>query len=310
MAADPRSAPPPSPRLAVRPAYPDARSEIVRPDLVQVTTRYFWSRWAPKLGPSGVSLLLALRRRCYLNPETGERRDWCWPSQPELAQETGLSERTVRSGLAKLETMGFIRRQPRFAPAAATGGFGVSRRSDRISVLMVEPIAPEDEGRAAAIEAERLANGPDAWAQQQLPDPVSRLVAEGGKNCRHHARQNLPGNTLHFEEALTERSPLPPGTASVRRENDRTSHSHDTGPVADQRRDIVRELEDRLGDKASRGFFVLVARRLPHDVIREAVSQTLEARSRDLLRGSVAAYFTGIVKRCARERGVSLEARR
>jgi hypothetical protein len=62
-------------RIQVAPWYLDVRGEIVRPDQVQVTTKYFWSRWASKLGPLATCLLLRLRQYCYFNRVTGERRD-------------------------------------------------------------------------------------------------------------------------------------------------------------------------------------------------------------------------------------------
>ena len=102
-------------KIQVEPWYLDVRGEIVRPDQVQVTTKYFWSRWAPKFGPLGTCLLLRLRQYCYFNRATGEKRDWCFPSQDTLAQELGVQNRkTVMEALRRLEVFGFVRREKQY----------------------------------------------------------------------------------------------------------------------------------------------------------------------------------------------------
>ena len=44
------------------PFYHDLRNEIVQPEKVVVSTQYFWSRWAPRLGPTLAVLVICLRR--------------------------------------------------------------------------------------------------------------------------------------------------------------------------------------------------------------------------------------------------------
>src|SRR5689334_16830039 len=140
-------------QIRLEPWYLDIRSEIVKPDQVQVTTKYFWSRWAPKLGPLATCLLLRLRQYCYYNRVTGEKRDWCYPSQQTLANELGIQKRhTIGEALRHLEALGFVRREPsyRYDPGLRKK----VRSTDRYLILMEDPIAPADEPEAFVRAAE------------------------------------------------------------------------------------------------------------------------------------------------------------
>ena len=66
-----------------------------------------WAR-SLKLPPAPKAVLLALAFRADINQE-------CWPSQARIAQDTGLSERTVRRHLQRLEASGLIKRKKRFS---------------------------------------------------------------------------------------------------------------------------------------------------------------------------------------------------
>ncbi|HLG69077.1 MAG TPA: DnaA N-terminal domain-containing protein [Chloroflexota bacterium] len=116
-----------------------------------IGTRYFWERWAPRLGPTLTVLVVHLRRHCYYNQTTKERRDWCFPTQQTLAEEAGVSRWTVMRELKKPIAREFVRVQlrSRYDP--------VRRQTVRISslyhVAMDDPLVEEDRGRAAAILA-------------------------------------------------------------------------------------------------------------------------------------------------------------
>jgi hypothetical protein len=104
------------------PFYHDLRYEIVQPDKVVVATQYFWSKWAPRLGPTLTVLVICLRRHCYYNRVTQERRDWCFPEQATLAREVGVeTTKTIRAALQHPLAAYFVRREPRYVydPARA-----------------------------------------------------------------------------------------------------------------------------------------------------------------------------------------------
>src|SRR5258708_206927 len=164
-------------KIQVEPWYLDVRGEIVKPDQVQVTTKYFWTRWAPKLGPLATCLLLRLRQYCYFNRATGEKRDWCYPSQDTLAQELGLQKRhTIGLALRRLEALGFVRREANYRYDAQARK--KVRTTDKYFILMEDPIAPEDEGEAFVRAAEHMLREPRNTQQDQPVRPMAEKRPE------------------------------------------------------------------------------------------------------------------------------------
>lgn len=75
----------------------------------------------------------------------------CWPSQERLAQDTDLTERSVRDVLKKLEAMGFIQRTPRHVN-------GNQRETDIIRLVSHRknfPVAPPPENDDTATGSSR-----------------------------------------------------------------------------------------------------------------------------------------------------------
>ena len=163
--------------IELQPFYHDAKTSIVQPKQVVVGTRYFWEKWAPRLGPTLTVLVVRLRMHCYYNQATQERRDWCFPTQQTLAEEIGVSRWTVMRELKKPEARRFVRVQYR-------SRYDQERRQTvRVSslyhVAMDDPLVEEDQGRAAALLAAGVLEGA---AERQdahcgLTDP-GREVAE------------------------------------------------------------------------------------------------------------------------------------
>ena len=164
--------------IELQPFYHDVKNTIVQPKQVVVGTRYFWERWAPRLGPTLTVIIVRLRMHCYYNQATQERRDWCFPTQQPLAEEAGVSRWTVMRELKRQEARQFIRVQYRskYDPAR--------RQTVRISslyhVAMDDPLVEEDRGKAAALLAagailQHAEERHDAYCG--LPDP-GREVAE------------------------------------------------------------------------------------------------------------------------------------
>jgi hypothetical protein len=137
------------------PFYHDLRNEIVEPDKVVVTTQYFWTKWAPRLGPTLSALVVCLRRHCYYNRATHERRDWCFPEQATLAREIGVeTTKTIRAALSHPLATLFVRREARYVYDPGRGK--KIRTSDIYYVAMDDPLTPEDETLLALRAAERL----------------------------------------------------------------------------------------------------------------------------------------------------------
>lgn len=138
-----------APGVRLHPYYGEARNRIVQPDQVRVQTAYFWKKWVPLLGPGLAVLIVQLRNMCYYNPATGERRDWCFPSQATLAAAIGVKNtHTIANLLKRPYAELFVRVEERYR-------YDPVRRkkvqtTSLYHVRMDDPLTPEDAIRLAA----------------------------------------------------------------------------------------------------------------------------------------------------------------
>ncbi|GEM_PF-3149834 len=191
---------PVSDSIELQPFYHDAKDGIIRPKQVVVSTRYFWERWAPRLGPTLSVLIVRLRMHCYYNQVTKERRDWCFPTQQTLAEEVGVSRWTIMRELKRPEARHFVRVQcrSRFDPER--------KRTIRISslyhVAMDDPLVAEDVDRASTIAAGYLLESEDVAAvpaaRKTTPTLLAALPAHAGH--RVHLATGPNAGNLPTEE--------------------------------------------------------------------------------------------------------------
>ena len=73
----------------------ELQRKIVNPDDRYTGTHYFRLKWVPLLGHLLAWKVVALRSRCYWNPETGELRDECEVPRKILAEELGCSPKWI-----------------------------------------------------------------------------------------------------------------------------------------------------------------------------------------------------------------------
>src|SRR5262245_27698714 len=77
-------------RIFLRPQFRDDYNELVEADRQFPVPTYLWEKWVPVLGVFPVAVYIELKRMCFVNRATGERRDWCWPKQETLAKRLGV----------------------------------------------------------------------------------------------------------------------------------------------------------------------------------------------------------------------------
>jgi hypothetical protein len=66
------------------------------------------------------------------------------------------------------------------------------------------------------------------------------------------------------------------------------------------------EILETCGDKHSRGFYRLIAQRVPEELIYAALSETRYQYKTGRIKKSRGAFFTDEIQRLARERGIDL----
>lgn len=285
--------------IQVEPWYLDVRGEVVKPDQVTVTTKYFWTRWVPKLGPLATCLLLRLRQYCYFNRATGEKRDWCYPSQETLAEELGIQNRkTIMEALKRLEAVGFVRREKQYRYDAASRR--QVRTTDKYFILMEDPIAPEDEPQAFVLAAERMLIEAPRTRDNRGAAPMSEKRTYGAPAVDNPP----PMSEKRTEEAVRKTD----------RKNDfqeLLSNVHVHGATRTETeelriQDLTQQLVDELGDPRSRNFFRQVVERMPETVVYMALSETKDAKRTGQVKKNPGAYFTHVIKQSAQRIGVKL----
>ncbi len=142
--------------MRLQEAYANLYNEITQPDKVFVATQYFRRNWVPRLGHALSWLIIALRQHCYWNKRTGEKRDWCLVTQEELAQEIGVTPKTVRRLLQHEHAGRFIVEvENRYRYDNQLGK--LVRKHSFYRVRMDDPLIPEDEERLRQRLADELA---------------------------------------------------------------------------------------------------------------------------------------------------------
>jgi hypothetical protein len=183
-------------QIELQPFYHDLKSEFVQPDDVVVGTKYFWTKWAPLLGPTLTVLIVRLRMHCYYNKLTKEKRDWCFPTQDTLAAEAGVSRRTVIRELQKPEARYFVRIKPRSRYDPERGQ--TIRTSSLYHVAMDDPLVPDDMQRLAALAAERILEEQSAQVECKVPNwhftPPSTVKCQNVtlRSCDNLAHKEVP----------------------------------------------------------------------------------------------------------------------
>lgn len=284
-------------RILIQPFYPDVKNEIVQPDRVTVQSRYFWERWARILGPLDTVLFLRLRQYCYWNRDTGEKRDWCFPSQSTLAEEVGIDNpKTVALALARLELHGLLRREPqyRYDPVLRKK----LRTTDKYHVLMEDPLTPDDVPQAFVKAAERMLRPDGGNLFDKPPSPKSEKRIQVDFSVDNRA----PKSEKRSYEAIrkTERKKF--SEESLKRSN------VGKAPLGQDPRkaNLALELVEELEDEHSARFYRLVVERMPENIVRMVLSETKGAYREGRIQTRPGAYFTGAIKAQAQELGIEL----
>lgn len=177
--------------IKLQPFYYDIRNQIIQPEKVVVNTRYFWDKWVPLLGPTLAVLIIRLRRYCYYNKTTKEKRDWCNPNQRKLAREIGVSRYPIMRELERDIAEYFITREKRYVYEDLLKK--KVRASDVYKIAMDDPLVPEDENKLVVMATERILKQPVADKEvrpklqnaTQVPkEPVDNLPPKS-QNATH-----------------------------------------------------------------------------------------------------------------------------
>jgi len=198
----PAPEPPKPDAVTVSPFYHSSVNEITQPNSYTACSHYLTRRWKRELGPTGYAILTSFRDRCFFNRKTGELRDVIQVPVTDIAEECGISEKTVRREMATNRALQrFVRAQREPVPDIRRGGWHWGPNT--YQVAMDDPIHPSDEPelleivRRKAVEAEKVPEDPLARARRLAALGQSdRTQNDGGQQRSDNLterRDNLTG---------------------------------------------------------------------------------------------------------------------
>jgi hypothetical protein len=311
-------------RIVLNPVFRSAYNRVSQAHRQFPIPAYLWERWVPELGLLPVAVYVELRRMCFVNDATGERRTVVWPKQETLAKRLGVKKRhTISAALQVLEAHGFIERARTSYNDKATGR--IRRGVTEYDVMWEFPLLPAD---AVEVLIEETSPGlPDhdgTLRAEKRPfgsEPVDNSHRRAEKRPSNRAEkrpcETLPRtitSTLTNVESKTSKE----GEGALR---GRTEMVRSSRAVRAKREALAQEVGDSLHRMAgngttelhkSAGFHRRVCRLMPEHLVRVALAATRDAIDREktghgrLTRGP-AAYFAGAVKKLAEEHGVDLQ---
>lgn len=307
-------------RIILKPEFRDAYNELVQAHRQFPVPEYLWKKWLPVIGPLPVVLYLQLRRYCFYNPETGEKRNICWPKQSTLVKQVGIKDRkTLRKALVVLERHGFIAREHKHYPDPVSGR--PHQVADEYSVWFELPLRPED---AAELLSRRMAPGEEkefspygGIFSPHSPEPVDDLAHEGKISPHGGGEKTASRNVTRTITSNVDNVGKPEGREGPFPERMPTTERRARSALA---LEIGECLKTWAGEKhgeghPSEGFHRRIASRMPGRLVREALTATRDAVERrragqgGCVRGP-SAYFAGVVKKLAEKNGIDLGLRK
>ena len=231
----------------------------------------------------------------------------CHPTQYSLAKTLGISRETVNRRIQKLLAFRFqghaIVAMSKNRKVTAKGGrwdnnvyhlhrlagfgiFDAQAKDGRI-------FRPPEPQKASVTEASHRREQQNTY----VTGSSHRHVVE-----QHHIGSPSERHTNQTQE-LTRPFNVNESKNSLKRKEEMTSAS---AAAECEEATIVDEIIGVCGDPWSRPFYRLIAHRVPHDLIRAALSETKYALDAGRIKKSPGAFFTDELKRIAKERGIDL----
>lgn len=163
------------PEFEITPVYRSAVNAVTKPTSLASISRYVVEKWLPELGGDGLAILAFLRKKCFYNRETGERRETVRCKLSDIAAGCGTSPSTVRRQLQRNTALRqFIGIHEEFELDPKRGG--LYRVENSYTVTMDDPVHPsdmaqlQDEIRRIQLASEKGAEDPKERARRRAAE--------------------------------------------------------------------------------------------------------------------------------------------
>jgi hypothetical protein len=231
----------------------------------------------------------------------------CYPSQAGLGEALGISRQHINYRIKRLLAFRFHNEPILTLTKSRRTERGGSRWANNVYRLRpITGLAMFDAGNNAATQEKRedlRKSSMSPKGDTELPTSMSRYgVTQSRPVC--HPLCHPVGDTNQIEPELIK-------TLNVNGFKKSLSEGQTTNnrlPAAEEIRvgSLVLEMLEVCRDKHSRGFYKLVAQKVPEELIHSALSETKYQDRMGRITKSRGAFFTDQLQRLARERGIEI----
>lgn len=230
----------------------------------------------------------------------------CFPSQSLLAKDLAISRQHINKRIQRLLAFQFNGMPILTVTKHRENKRGGSRWTN--NVYQLRPITgfaifDEQKGLISSdVERPEIESSVSPQGDTELKQPsVSPSVScegdtrEGDTNQTHELTRRL--NVNDFEKAALENGER------------QQAHSDSDFQTALMRRMLVADILEVCGDAHSRGFYNLVAQKMPTELVRAVLSETKYRGATGKISKSKGAFFTAEITRIAKTRGIEKRIR-
>lgn len=221
-----------------------------------------------------------------------DENGFCYPSQARLAKDLGISRQKTNARVRDLMAYRFQGRPVITVTKNRVSRPGGSRWTN--NVYQLRPIT------GFAIFDAKTPKSPQKPAQSSM-SPLGDIEKRPSVSGKGDTETGRKGDTNKNQD-LTRRLTLTTLEKGTPNEDDEEARRRDLHAQA-----LTFEILDVCKDEHSRGSYLQIARTYPEQIVRTALSITKDQALRGRIRKSRGAYFTDMVQRLARERGIDTD---
>ncbi|MFZ0888195.1 MAG: helix-turn-helix domain-containing protein [Candidatus Binataceae bacterium] len=221
----------------------------------------------------------------------------CYPSQARIAKDLAIHRQRVNERIQELLEFTFQGRAIITVKKARLMTQNGGRWAN--NVYQILPVAGlrifGDDTSQASDAPKPPQNEASPYVRKSGQRPVSAKPDTGNPDTNQNQFLTRSFNVMSNSYLQNKRSESPTEESATR--------------AALEQYGLVTEILETCGDRHSRGFYRLIAKKVPHQLIRAALSETRYRAATGGIKRSRGALFTAEVIRLAKEHGIYLDAK-
>ena len=271
--------------------YLNARNEIVNPDRYIVSSKYFWDKWVPELGPNLTILIMQLRKHCFYNRTTGEKRDTVFLCLDQLAGECGFSDRTIQREMTNQIATKFIKIIPNYKYDETLQK--KVRTSNTYQVVLDDPIHPSDEDKLLQIKDKRKSVAVAKTLVNNLNDNLSFRSKNSVDNLP--PKRQIDGH-IYGRQIVVDNVSTSFNTLNVNVQGNNVQKTQEQKPLTPKEEALVEKILAVTKDRKSEPFYKIIARHCSEASIDKAIEDIKTYLTSGRVVKNPGAFFTSRIK--------------